>query len=117
MCAHFHRHLHRTLTWYDLGQYPGGPSARAEAMMWAVAEDDAPLGCLVLRSRNRDLDTRGHDDDGAGAVARFGQFYFSRKTATAYELYIFGGATAEFAPVLLNDMWRLTIPFTVGRSH
>jgi hypothetical protein len=29
---------------------------------------------------------------------------------TAYELYIFGGATAEFAPVLLNDMWRLTIP-------
>lgn len=41
---------------------------------------------------------------------RFGQFYFSRKTATAYELYIFGGATAEFAPVLLNDMWRLTIP-------
>ena len=44
---------------------------------------------------------------------RFGQFYFSRKTATAYELYIFGGATAEFAPVLLNDMWRLTIPLTL----
>jgi hypothetical protein len=47
---------------------------------------------------------------GPAPAARFGQFYFSRKTATAYELYIFGGATAEFAPVLLNDMWRLTIP-------
>src|SRR6185295_3190133 len=30
-----------TQTWHDLGQYPGGPSARAEAMMWCVAEDDA----------------------------------------------------------------------------
>src|SRR4029077_17624806 len=34
-----------TLTWYDLGpssgQYPGGPSARAEPMMWCVAEDGA----------------------------------------------------------------------------
>lgn len=48
---------------------------------------------------------------GPAPSPRFGQFYFSRKTATAYELYIFGGATAEFAPVLLNDMWRLTIPF------
>ncbi|HUR09082.1 MAG TPA: kelch repeat-containing protein [Nonomuraea sp.] len=48
---------------------------------------------------------------GPAPAPRFGQFYFSRKTATAYELYIFGGATAEFAPVLLNDMWRLTIPF------
>ena len=48
---------------------------------------------------------------GPSPAPRFGQFYFSRKTATAYELYIFGGATAEFAPVLLNDMWRLTIPF------
>jgi len=38
----------------------------------------------------------------------------TRKTATAYELYLFGGATAEFAPVLLNDMWRLTIPFAGG---
>jgi N-acetylneuraminic acid mutarotase len=47
---------------------------------------------------------------GPAPAPRFGQFYFSRKTATAYELYIFGGATAEFAPVLLNDMWRLTIP-------
>lgn len=48
---------------------------------------------------------------GPAPAPRFGQFYFSRKTATAWELYIFGGATAEFAPVLLNDMWRLTIPF------
>lgn len=48
---------------------------------------------------------------GPAPAPRFGQFYFTRKTATAYELYIFGGATAEFAPVLLNDMWRLTIPF------
>jgi hypothetical protein len=48
---------------------------------------------------------------GPSPSPRFGQFTFSRKTATAYELYIFGGATAEFAPVLLNDMWRLTIPF------
>ena len=32
-----------TLTWYDLGQYPGGPSARAESMMWCVAEDDAVI--------------------------------------------------------------------------
>lgn len=47
---------------------------------------------------------------GPAPAARFGQYYFTRKTATAYELYIFGGATAEFAPVLLNDMWRLTIP-------
>ncbi|HEV7669718.1 MAG TPA: kelch repeat-containing protein [Thermoanaerobaculia bacterium] len=47
---------------------------------------------------------------GPAPAARFGQFSFSRKTATAYELYIFGGATAEFAPVLLHDMWRLTIP-------
>jgi Galactose oxidase, central domain/Kelch motif len=47
---------------------------------------------------------------GPAPAPRFGQFYFTRKTATAYELYIFGGATAEFAPVLLNDMWRLTIP-------
>jgi hypothetical protein len=47
---------------------------------------------------------------GPAPAPRFGQYYFSRKTATAYELYIFGGATAEFAPVLLNDMWRLTIP-------
>ncbi len=47
---------------------------------------------------------------GPAPSPRFGQFYFTRKTATAYELYIFGGATAEFAPVLLNDMWRLTIP-------
>src|SRR6478609_4371156 len=30
-----------TLTWYDLGQAPGGPSARAEPAMWCVAEDDA----------------------------------------------------------------------------
>ncbi|HYQ85244.1 MAG TPA: hypothetical protein VEP28_14720, partial [Rubrobacter sp.] len=30
-----------TLTWYDLGPFPGGPSARAEAMMWCVAEDGA----------------------------------------------------------------------------
>lgn len=48
---------------------------------------------------------------GPAPAPRFGQYYFTRKTATAYELYIFGGATAEFAPVLLNDMWRLTIPF------
>ena len=48
---------------------------------------------------------------GPAPAPRFGQFSFSRKTAAAYELYIFGGATAEFAPVLLNDMWRLTIPF------
>jgi hypothetical protein len=48
---------------------------------------------------------------GPAPAPRFGQFYFSRKTATAWELYIFGGATAEFSPVLLNDMWRLTIPF------
>ncbi len=47
---------------------------------------------------------------GPAPAARFGQFSFSRKTATAYEFYIFGGATAEFAPVLLHDMWRLTIP-------
>lgn len=51
---------------------------------------------------------------GPAPAPRFGQFYFSRKTATAYELYIFGGATAEFAPVLLNDMWRLTIPLACG---
>jgi Galactose oxidase, central domain/Kelch motif len=51
---------------------------------------------------------------GPAPAPRFGQFYFSRKTATAYELYIFGGATAEFAPVLLNDMWRLTIPLAGG---
>jgi len=51
---------------------------------------------------------------GPAPALRFGQFYFSRKTATAYELYIFGGATAEFAPVLLNDMWRLTIPLAGG---
>ncbi len=48
---------------------------------------------------------------GPAPAPRFGQYYFTRKTATAYELYMFGGATAEFAPVLLNDMWRLTIPF------
>ncbi|WP_441290510.1 hypothetical protein ACSRUE_08085 [Sorangium sp. KYC3313] len=30
-----------TSTWYDLGQHPGGPSARAESMMWCVAEEDA----------------------------------------------------------------------------
>lgn len=47
---------------------------------------------------------------GPAPAPRFGQYYFTRKTDTAYELYIFGGATAEFAPVLLNDMWRLTIP-------
>ena len=41
---------------------------------------------------------------GPAPAPRFGQFYFTRKTATAYELYIFGGATAEFAPVLLNDL-------------
>jgi len=29
-----------TLTCYDLGQVPGGPSARAEPMTWCVAEDD-----------------------------------------------------------------------------
>ncbi|WP_437626996.1 Kelch repeat-containing protein [Sorangium sp. So ce1151] len=51
---------------------------------------------------------------GPAPAPRFGQFYFTRKTATAYELYIFGGATAEFAPVLLNDMWRLTIPLDCG---
>ncbi len=51
---------------------------------------------------------------GPAPAPRFGQFYFTRKTATAYELYIFGGATAEFAPVLLNDMWRLTIPVGGG---
>jgi hypothetical protein len=50
---------------------------------------------------------------GPAPAPRFGQYYFTRKTATAYELYIFGGATAEFAPVLLNDMWRLTIPVAV----
>lgn len=44
---------------------------------------------------------------------RFGQFHFARETDTAYEFFIFGGATAEFNPVLLNDMWRLTIPFGV----
>ncbi|WP_437774747.1 hypothetical protein [Sorangium sp. So ce1097] len=44
---------------------------------------------------------------GGGAVV-------SRRTATAHELYISGGATAEFAPVLLNDMWRLTIPLDCG---
>ncbi len=49
---------------------------------------------------------------GPAPAARFGQYYFTRKTASAYELYIFGGATAEFAPVLLNDLWRLTIPLT-----
>ena len=38
---------------------------------------------------------------GPAPAPRFGQFSFVRKTATAYELYIFGGATAEFAPVLL----------------
>jgi Galactose oxidase, central domain len=51
---------------------------------------------------------------GPALAPRFGQFHFTRKTATAYELYIFGGATAEFAPVLLNDMWRLTIPLAGG---
>ncbi|MGK3982892.1 kelch repeat-containing protein [Sorangium sp. So ce136] len=51
---------------------------------------------------------------GPAPAPRFGQFYFTRKTATAYELYLFGGATAEFAPVLLNDMWRLTIPLDCG---
>jgi len=51
---------------------------------------------------------------GPAPAPRFGQFYFTRKTATTYELYIFGGATAEFAPVLLNDMWRLTIPLAGG---
>jgi len=51
---------------------------------------------------------------GPAPAPRFGQFYFSRQTATAWELYIFGGATAEFAPVLLNDMWRLTIPLAGG---
>jgi len=51
---------------------------------------------------------------GPAPAPRFGQYYFSRKTATAYELYLFGGATAEFAPVLLNDLWRLTIPLGDG---
>ncbi|WP_438033619.1 Kelch repeat-containing protein [Sorangium sp. So ce204] len=51
---------------------------------------------------------------GPAPAPRFGQFYFTRRTATAYELYLFGGATAEFAPVLLNDMWRLTIPLACG---
>jgi hypothetical protein len=51
---------------------------------------------------------------GPAPTPRFGQFSFSRKTAKAYELYIFGGATAELAPVLLNDMWRLTISVAGG---
>ncbi len=34
---------------------------------------------------------------GSAPAPRFGQYYFTRKTATAYELYIFGGETAEFA--------------------
>ncbi|HEY0606251.1 MAG TPA: kelch repeat-containing protein, partial [Herpetosiphonaceae bacterium] len=48
---------------------------------------------------------------GPAPAPRFGQFHFARETATAYEFFIFGGATAEFQPILLNDMWRLTIPF------
>lgn len=48
---------------------------------------------------------------GPAPAPRFGQFYFARETDTAYEFFIFGGATAEFNPILLNDMWRLTIPF------
>lgn len=47
---------------------------------------------------------------GPSPAPRFGQFTFSRKTDTAHELFMFGGATGEFSPVLLNDMWRLTIP-------
>ena len=53
-------------------------------------------------------------DHGEGIHVLSHDRYFTRKTATAYELYIFGGATAEFAPVLLNDMWRLTIPLAGG---
>lgn len=42
---------------------------------------------------------------------RVGSFSFVRETDPAYAFFIFGGATAEFNPILLNDMWRLTIPF------
>lgn len=47
---------------------------------------------------------------GPSPAPRFGQYSFHRKTDTAYEFIIFGGATAEFSPVLLDDMWKLTIP-------
>lgn len=48
---------------------------------------------------------------GPAPAPRVGPFSFVRETATAYEFFIFGGATGEFNPILLNDMWRLTIPF------
>jgi len=40
---------------------------------------------------------------------RTGQYYFTKETKHTLEFYMFGGATGEFAPVLLTDMWKLTI--------
>lgn len=51
---------------------------------------------------------------GPSPAPRFGHFTFHRETDTAYELYLFGGATGEFSPVLLDDMWKLTIPLGDG---
>ncbi|MDY7095075.1 MAG: hypothetical protein SX243_19035 [Acidobacteriota bacterium] len=37
--------------------------------------------------------------------------HFVRETATAYELYIHSGATADGGPAaFLNDLWKLTWP-------
>lgn len=54
---------------------------------------------------------------GPAPAPRVGPFSFARETDTAYEFFIFGGATGEFNPVLLNDMWRLTIPFGAAEDR
>jgi hypothetical protein len=42
---------------------------------------------------------------------RVGGIWFVRETATAYELYVHGGATADGGPsTFLNDLWKLTWP-------
>jgi hypothetical protein len=43
--------------------------------------------------------------------ARVGAVYFVRETATAFELYLHGGATSDGgASVFLDDLWKLTWP-------
>lgn len=115
-------------TWNELVfNEAGGPGHRDNAKLVADERNDRIWlyggsrfdGTTLSDVWSFDLHTRAWTRvdtamTGPAPAPRFGQFSFSRKTATAYELYIFGGATAEFAPVLLNDMWRLTIPLAGG---
>jgi hypothetical protein len=112
-----------TLTWTQLdpeGPLPGPrdnargffDTSRGGWVLFGGQAFDGPLNDLWFYSvaENRWIEV-ALDPDSPVPPGRVGTVHFVRETATAYELYINGGATADGGnSSFLNDLWRLTWP-------